>query len=416
MKVQGKYAEATILTDVVDDTTLEQIKHVLDQPMFENEKIVIQPDCHAGKGCVIGFTSTYTDKIIPNLVGVDISCGMLWIKIGKNAIDLPKFDKMIREYIPAGNNAKEFRATIRKSEFNLENLRCYNGLHDTDWIMRSIGTLGGGNHFIELDVDEYGDVYLVIHSGSRNLGKQVAEYYQDLALKRLNKDRMANAVRELVDRLKSEGRQSEIQVELKKMALPKFDKDLAYLEGEDLNDYIHDVELVAQYAKMNREEMAMNILWYLTQGVVPVVNIFRDSDLVRFKDRFEFHHTVHNYIDAVNKIIRKGACSATKDELLIIPINMRDGSLICIGEGLEETNYSAPHGAGRIMSRRQAKDNVSLEDYQKSMKGIYTTSVDTSTLDESPFAYKRLEDIERNLVGVRVLSRIKPIYNFKAGE
>ena len=401
MELTGKYAKADVLTDVIDGTTIAQIINVLNQPMFENQKIVIQPDCHAGKGCVIGFTSTYTDKIIPNLIGVDISCGMIYANLGKIGVDLEKLDNFIKTNIPSGNNV---HVETRHEMYFLQNLRCLKNLKNKDdYFNRSIGTLGAGNHFCELDKDTEDNIYLIIHSGSRNLGKQVAEYYQNLAISNHLAKTKGYLVQKTIEELKAQGRQSEIQKELAKIKEPIFDKDLAYLDGKDMDDYLYDMEIVMRYANFNRSVMFIDILDHLSSNwgarVIPVI-----------------HTTIHNYVDTEAKIIRKGACRALDGEELIIPINMRDGSLICIGEGLKETNYSAPHGAGRIMSRSQAKREVSMEDYTKAMKDIYTTSVNISTLDESPFAYKNTNDIVNNLKGVKVIKVIKPIYNFKASD
>ena len=397
--VKGLYNEAIIYTDVVEQTALDDIKTLCDQPFAEGCAIRIMPDVHAGKGCTIGTTMTIKDKVVPNIVGVDIGCGMYTVNLGKAEIDLEKFDEICNS-IPSGMSVWEGR----QEKFDLTGLRCYRNLKDTKRMQKSLGTLGGGNHFIEIDEGSDGTRYLVIHSGSRNLGKQVAEYYQKLAVQ-LNSGREEYFIRrdEIIATYKEQGRKAEIQDALKQLAADWKDKeltipaDLCFVYGSYLEDYLHDVEICQAFARRNRELMAEIIL-----------------EKAGLKTEYSFH-TIHNYIDTEEKILRKGAIAAHKGERVLIPINMRDGSIIAIGRGNPDWNYSAPHGAGRKMSRGTARETLSMEDFQESMKGIYTTSVNENTIDESPMAYKSLDDIIDNIrSSVDVVEIIKPIYNFKA--
>ncbi len=367
--VQGKYNTAKVFTKNIDEKALEQIIEFCDQEFAQGSKIRIMPDCHAGAGCVIGFTADLGDKVIPNLVGVDIGCGMYVAELGKVDMDLPKLDRIINRYIPAGMDIHDRRMV----NFNeLDNLYCYRDLKNMPRIENSLGTLGGGNHFIECNIDPEGNTYLVLHSGSRNLGKQVADLYQKLAI-----DRQKN---------KSNG---------SKVANPA----LCYLTGKQKDQYLHDMAICQGYAALNRETMAEMIL---------------DRMSLASKNHF---HTIHNYIDFKDNIIRKGSVAAYEGEKIIIPINMRDGSIIARGKGNPDWNYSAPHGAGRLMSRTQAKQRVSLAEFEKSMQGIYTTSVNSNTLDESPMAYKPLKEIVDNIQdAAEITAIIKPIYNFKSAE
>ncbi len=383
--------EIKIFAKTFEDKAYEQIKELVNFEPYLKSKIRIMPDAHAGAGCTVGTTMTITDKVTPNLVGVDIGCGMLTIKLKNKEIDFDKLDRIIKNKIPFGFNIHEKPKKI----FNFENLHCSKQV-DLNRALLSIGSLGSGNHFIEIDKDEdTGDIYLVIHSGSRKLGGDVCKYYQDKAFKNANE---MNKIKEnLIKKLKSEGREKEIESEIKKIKKPSTNKELAFLSGEDFNNYINDMIIVQNFATLNRETMAEIIIEELNLQEV---------------ERFE---TVHNYIDTKNMILRKGAVSAQKGELLIIPINMRDGSLICVGKGNEDWNYSAPHGAGRLMSRTEAKKNITLEEYSDTMKGIYSTSVNISTLDESPQAYKSINEIVEMISDtVDILKIIKPIYNFKA--
>lgn len=375
----------------------DQVKRLANYEPYLNSTIRIMPDAHAGKGCTVGTTMTLHGMVTPNLVGVDIGCGMLVINLGHDQFngepDLKKLDEVIHKFVPAGFEIHNQAWT----KFNkLDDLLCRNSV-DLQRAVLSIGTLGGGNHFIELDKSETGDYMLVIHTGSRYLGKQVCEFYQNLAYKKLNE--MGSIKAELVKKLKAEGREKDINDELKKVKKPSASKELAHLTGNDFNNYIYDMEIVQEYAVLNRCTIANIIL-----------------QKMGWKEISSFE-TIHNYIDTKNMILRKGSVSAQKDEMLIIPINMRDGSLICIGKGNPDWNWSAPHGAGRLLSRSKAKQAITMDEYEKSMEGIYTTTVNTSTLDESPMAYKPMDEIiECVEPTVNVIEVIKPIYNFKAGE
>ena len=394
----GKFNTAKIFTDLVEDTAIDQVRTLLDQPFVENETVRFMPDIHAGAGCVVGTTMTVTDKICPNLIGVDIGCGMLAIKLNTKEIDFEKLDNVIRTYIPNGMNVHDEPVDGAKRT-NIEELYCKNFV-DLDRAKKSIGTLGGGNHFIELDKDGEGNVWLVIHSGSRHLGCEVAKYYQRLAIKslhKLNKD----VVKEVVEKMKAEGRYTEIQTVLNGMKsnTEKIPDDLCYCEGELFNQYVHDMKITQEFAIINRAVMGSIIMSKMGWD---------------FEDKFS---TIHNYLDVKNMIMRKGSVSAQSGERLLIPINMRDGSLICVGKGNADWNYSAPHGAGRIMSRAQAKKQLELTEYQNVMSGIWTTSVSTDTIDEAPMAYKPIESIIENIKNTaEVVDIIKPIYNFKASE
>lgn len=394
-------ADLKIFTNNIEPEAVNQVYNLVKQPAFKDCKVRIMPDVHAGKGCVIGFTANLGDKVIPNIVGVDIGCGMLTVKLGIVDIDLEALDKAIRKRVPSGRNVHDGRFVKFP---DIQKLHCYRYLKDTRRLERSIGTLGGGNHFIELDTDEYGYKYLVIHSGSRNLGKQVAEYYQNLAVEIMQgKDKLFEAQKQLIAEYKATGRKSEIEKAIKELHR-KFNpnplgipKELCYLTGEYREMYLHDMKICQDFARVNRSTMAIAILDEM--NLIPI-------------DAFE---TIHNYIDIESNIVRKGAISAQKDELLLIPINMRDGCIIGFGKGNEDWNCSAPHGAGRLMSRSQAKEVIKFEDFEKSMSGIYTTSVNISTIDESPMVYKPIEEIVENISDtVEIIKIIKPIYNFKA--
>lgn len=400
-------SDLKIFTKNVEQEAVDQIELLLAQDAFKDCKVRIMPDVHAGKGCVIGFTADLGNKVIPNIVGVDIGCGMLCVSLGQTDIDFEKLDNVIRSYIPSGRDVHEGRI-IRFDE--LQELKCYRELRDTKRLERSIGTLGGGNHFIEVDVAEDGYKYLVIHTGSRNLGKQVADYYQNLAFELMSgKDKLYEEQDRLIKEYKAAGRKSEIQnaiAELHrnfKAVNPNIPKDLCYLEGKYREDYLHDMRICQKFAYINRVMIAQIICNHMGWGV--------DADM---PDYFE---CIHNYIDHDSNIVRKGAISAKYGEKVLIPINMRDGCIIGTGKGNEDWNQSAPHGAGRVMSRTKAKELVSLEEFEKSMDGIYTTSVNQSTIDESPMAYKTLDEIVENIKDtVDVLAIIKPVYNFKASE
>lgn len=404
--ITGTYSSAIVYTDIIEETAEEQIKLLCDQPFVKGSRIRIMPDVHAGKGCVIGFTADLGDMVIPNIVGVDIGCGMYTVELGKIGIDFEKLDEAIRKNIPSGMKVHEGRI-VRFPE--LMDLKCYRELKDTKRLERSIGTLGGGNHFIEIDSDDEGNKYLVIHTGSRNLGTQVAEHYQSLAYELMcGKDKLFRQQNELIARYKAEGRRSEIQAAIKELrssfqAHECFTpRELCYLTGEYREMYLHDMRICQEFASLNRVTIAGLIL--------SAAFGMELSDCQRFE-------TIHNYIDHESNIVRKGAVSAKKGEKLLIPINMRDGSLICIGKGNPEWNCSAPHGAGRLMSRRAAFSTLSMEQYRKEMKGIYSTCVVPDTLDESPMAYKSMEEIIAQIEPTaQIAERVKPVYNFKAAE
>lgn len=363
IEIIGKYTKASVYTNNIDTTAQKQIKQLCDEKFMEGQIVAVMPDVHAGKGCTIGTTLTISDKVVPNLVGVDIGCGVIAAKLSSANIDLSKLDNIIKGNIPSGTNIRK-QPHIYLKDTNIYNLRCRNEVN----IKRaelSVGTLGGGNHFIELNKDQSGNIYLCIHSGSRHLGCEVAQLYQKKAIKAHGKD---------------------VDIEA-----------LAYLDGEGFEDYIHDMKIVQHYANVNRSAMINSIL--------NALNIESNHEI----------NTIHNYIDTENMILRKGAVSARKNEELIIPINMRDGSLICKGIGNEKWNCSAPHGAGRLMSRTESKKNIELKEFVDSMKGIYSTTIGSSTLDEAPMAYKPMEEILDNIRDtVEIIDIIKPIYNYKS--
>lgn len=392
-----------IFANNIEPSALNQIYTLVKQPAFSNCKVRIMPDVHAGAGCVIGFTADLGDKVIPNIVGVDIGCGMLTVEVGKIDVNFDELDKVIREKIPSGRNVHNNRVV----KFDkLQDLYCYRELKDTKRLERSIGTLGGGNHFIEVDIDEDDNKYLIIHSGSRNLGKQVAEYYQKLAIEIMRgKDTLLKMQEKIIADYKAQGRKREIEKAIKELHRRfhpnplNIPKELCYLTGKYREQYLHDMEICQQFAARNRGEIAKVIL-----------SAMNWNDIRSFE-------TIHNYIEFGSNMVRKGAISAKENERLLIPINMRDGCIIGIGKGNDDWNQSAPHGAGRIMSRSKARETVSLGDFQQSMKGIYTTSVSMSTLDESPMVYKSLDEILENIKDtIDVIKIIKPIYNFKASE
>ncbi len=398
-EIKGKVNTALCYAKVVEDEAIEQVRRMCDYEFTEGSQIRIMPDVHSGKGCTIGTTMTVVDKAVPNIVGVDIGCGMLTINIGKGKVDFEKLDEAAH-YIPSGMRVWEGR----KEKFDLQALKCYRQLRNLKWLERSLGTLGGGNHFIEVDEACDGTHYLIIHTGSRNLGKQVAEIYQQLAVD-LNKGKETyfQQREEIIKTYKEQGRRNEIEAALKQIAWEKrvatIPEDLCHLYGTYFQDYLHDVEICQQFAKRNRELIA---------------EILMERAGLKGTDAF---HTIHNYIDVDEMILRKGAIAAHKGEKVLIPINMRDGSVLAIGKGNPEWNYSAPHGAGRVMSRTKAKNQLNMEEYKEVMSGVYTTSVNEATLDEAPMAYKRLEDIIDVIKeSVDVIDVMKPVYNFKASE
>lgn len=367
IELKGKYAQAKVFTDVVDSESISQVISLLNQPYAEGSRIRMMPDIHAGAGCTIGTTMTISDCICPNLVGVDIGCGMETIRLKEKRIELQKLDKLIRKEIPSGFSIRE-KPHRFADRIELEQLRCAKYVK-LDRAYRSIGTLGGGNHFIEANRDDEGNLYIVIHSGSRHLGLEIADYYQTAGFKAL----------------KEQG-----------SSIPK---PLAYVDGHLMENYLHDMRIAQEFAQANRKAMADVIIKGMGLHVT------------------EQFTTIHNYIDLDEKILRKGAVSAKAGEKLLIPINMRDGSLICIGKGNEDWNESAPHGAGRLMSRSAAKSSFTVSEFKKQMEGIYTTSVGQSTLDECPMAYKSMADIVDNIEPTaEILAVIKPVYNFKAGN
>ncbi len=399
LEIKGKYNSAIVYTKNVEQSAISQIETLCNQEFVKGSIIRIMPDVHSGAGCTIGTTMTIEDKIVPNLVGVDIGCGMEVIKLENPHIELQKLDKLIYEKIPSGFNIRDKEHKFN-DEINLNQLKCKNEVN----LIRarhSIGTLGGGNHFIELNKDSHGSLYLVVHSGSRHLGLQVANLYQEEAYKSLNKNTKAD-LDKLIAEFKASGREKGIQKELKRrkaQVLTDVPKALAYASGELFRDYIHDMKIVQRFAELNRRAIVQEIVKSMKLKVVSQFT------------------TIHNYIDTGNMILRKGAVSAQKDEILLIPINMRDGSLICIGKGNRDWNFSAPHGAGRIMSRTQAKKSFTLSQFKETMEGIYTTSVNKDTIDECPLAYKPIDDIIRDIgATVEIIDTIKPIYNFKAAE
>lgn len=399
IELKGKYNEAKIFTDVVDEASIAQVLLLLNQEFVQDSKIRMMPDIHAGAGCTIGTTMTISDKIVPNLVGVDIGCGMQTIKIKEKHIELQKLDKIIYEKIPSGFNIRK-KAHKYFDEINLEDLYCYKRINH-DRAEKSLGTLGGGNHFIEANKDEEGNIYIVVHSGSRHLGLEVANYYQEEGYKVLNGSAKKD-IEALIKKLKSQGREREIQKSITALANTKrtnIPKTLAYVSGDLFQQYIHDMKIVQRYAELNRHAMIDEIVKGMKLHIT------------------EQFTTIHNYIDTDAMILRKGAVSAKAGEKLLIPINMRDGSLICIGKGNDDWNQSAPHGAGRLMSRAAAKQSLTVSEFKKQMKGIYSTSIGKETLDEAPMAYKSMDDIVKNIGDtVDIVNVIKPIYNFKAGR
>lgn len=399
VELNGKYNSAKIFTDNVDEETISQLYSLLNQEFVSGSNIRIMPDTHAGAGCVIGTTMTLSDKVCPNLVGVDIGCGMLAVKLKETKIDLLEIDSVINNYVPAGFNIHDTAIASSNVGDVLADI-------DLDKAYRSLGSLGGGNHFIEIDKDEDDKLWLVIHSGSRHLGVEVCDYYQKLGYENLKKSSfgdISEMKKALIKKLTDEGKQKQISSALKKLnddykkTNVTIQKDLAYVEGEDFKNYIHDMKLVQEHAKINRRTIANLILSHANLHEV------------------ESFDTIHNYIDTDDMILRKGSISAKSGERVIIPMNMRDGSLICVGKGNPDWNYSAPHGAGRIMSRNEAFKNLTLSTFQESMKDIFSTSVCNETLDEAPQVYKPMEEIIENIKDtVEIVSIIKPIYNFKA--
>lgn len=401
IELTGKYGTAKVFTDVVDNESISQVINLLNQPYIQGSKVRMMPDIHAGAGCTIGTTMTISDKICPNLVGVDIGCGMHVVWIREDHIDLKKLDEVIRREIPSGFSIHS-EAVPEADLLDLaSHLRC--GKHvDIERAKRSIGTLGGGNHFIEANMDDEGHIYIVIHSGSRHLGLEVANYYQEEAYKQLTQYSKAE-IDEVIESLKAAGRKSEIQSAIEKLRGERkhtpVPKPLAYVQGSLFDDYLNDMQVVQRFARLNR--------YCMMRAIINTMDLHCEDGFT----------TIHNYIDVGNMILRKGSVSAQLGERFIIPINMRDGSLLCTGKGNPDWNYSAPHGAGRLMSRSAAKEAFTVDEFAKQMEGIYTTSVGQSTLDECPMAYKGMDDIVNNIgPTAQIDAIIKPIYNFKAGD
>ncbi|MED3562795.1 RtcB family protein [Bacillus xiapuensis] len=398
INITGSQTEAKVFSNYPQKTALMQIQELCNQAFLKDTKISIMPDYHAGKGCVIGTTIQLKDKVVPNLVGVDVGCGVLTIKLQDKKVDFDKLDQVIRTYVPSGMeiHRDETVGFINTSFPNAKEFKAEHILSQNKSLY-SLGTLGGGNHFIEVSVDTDGHHYLTIHTGSRYVGAKIATYYQKVAISKLR----SHDLTEIIEKLKAEGRQKEIQAAIQshKEKNPVIPNDLAYLEGEDFKNYIHDMKLAQSFAKANREEIARAV-----------------TENMGFEelDRFD---TVHNYIDTKNLILRKGAVSAQEGERLIIPINMRDGSILAVGKGNADWNFSAPHGAGRVLSRTKAMKTLNMDDFHHTMKGIWTTSVSEETLDEAPMAYKSMNEIlEKVEESVEIATFIKPVYNFKASE
>lgn len=408
-EIKGQYTTAKIFTDNIEETAVKQIENMVNSKMAENTIVRIMPDTHAGSGATIGTTMRLPEnfedwKVSPNIVGVDINCGVLMYKIKEKSIDFKKLDKVINKYVPSGfnvhNKAKDLEFTqsiINKLTFKIED-------NSADRVHKSLGTLGGGNHFIELGLDEEGNYWLAVHSGSRNLGVQVAQHHQDIAIEKLTEANKVD-IGSIIKQLKKENRESEIQTEIikaneGKLELTNEEKKLATLSGKLLKDYLIDMELAQSYGERNREVILNIIIEHMSFEVI---------------DNFNSSHNFIEHVNLTNGIIRKGATSANKDERLVIPLNMRDGSLICVGKGNSDWNYSAPHGAGRLMSRTKAREQLTLDDFKNQMKNVYSTSVLEETLDEAPDAYKPAEEIIGYIRDtVDIVHLVRPVYNYKA--
>ena len=398
--INGKHNAAIVYTDNIENTAHEQLEAVCDAPYLADCKVRVMPDVHAGKGCTIGTTMTIHGKVVPNMVGVDIGCGMYTVKLEDKSIDFNELDAIIRKHIPSGravrSDVHQFAEQVDLNELQMASM-C-----DIDRAYRSIGSLGGGNHFIEVDKDNDGHLYLVIHSGSRHLGVQVADYYQDAAYWQLSGKKKQN-INAVIAELKAQGRHKEISETVKKLKVDltesEIPRDMAYVSELLFDDYIHDMRITQHFAMLNRKAMADEIIRNMRLTVA---------------DEFT---TIHNYIDTDAMILRKGAVSAREGEQLLIPINMRDGSLLCVGKGNPDWNQSAPHGAGRLMSRKKAKEKLDLGDYRDAMSGIFSTCINNGTLDEAPMAYKSMDAILKHIAPtVNVVKVIKPVFNFKAEE
>ena len=408
IEVSGKYNTAKVFTDNLEESGREQIVRLCDQPYAKDSRIRMMPDVHAGAGCTIGTTMTISDKVCPNLVGVDIGCGMETLIIKADSpvsenFSPEKLDKCIRKNIPVGREIRR-PGHLHKyvDEVEFDKIRCRKA--NIGNARRSLGTLGGGNHFIEADRDEAGNLYIVVHSGSRHLGLEVANYYQDMAWHQLNQTEKAD-IRAAVAKLKAEGRQEEIQAllpEIKAAVCTNIPQSLAYVEGQLFEDYMNDMKILQKFASFNRKAM------------IDTISVGLRLDKHDIIDQFT---TIHNYIDTDAMILRKGSVRALKGEKLLIPINMRDGSLVCEGKGNEDWNYSAPHGAGRVMGRKEARYKLNMDDFEKSMEGIWSSTVCKDTLEEAPMAYKDMNEIIENIEPTaRIVNVIKPIFNSKAAE
>ncbi len=401
IEIKGKYNTAIAYATTLEDGAAAQIKQVCDTEYFSDSKIRIMPDVHAGMGCTIGTTMTITDKVVPGMVGVDIGCGMETVQLKEKEIDFATLDRLIRKEIPSGRDVRKIPHKFNE-KIDLSLLKCADKVN-LDRAKKSIGSLGGGNHFIEVDKDSDGNLYLVVHSGSRHIGNEVAQYYQKCAVEQLAG--VADyQLEDVIRQLKAENRHKEIEKAIKKLKKGRADKlpvhkDLAYVTGSLFDDYIYDMKIIQHFAHLNRLAMVDVIMENLNL-----------TEIERFT-------TIHNYIDTENMILRKGAVAAHKGQKLLIPINMRDGALICTGKGNSDWNNSAPHGAGRLMSRKKAFENLSIDSYRRQMSGIFTTSVNRATLDESPMAYKPMDEIIANITPTAdIYKQIKPVYNFKAAE
>lgn len=395
LSLQGKYNSATIFTDIIDNESISQVMTMLNLESLKDAKIRMMPDIHAGAGCTIGTTLTLHNTVIPAMVGVDIGCGMLLARIKEQTIDFAKLDAVIQTHIPSGHQIHETALPIAKT-FDFSGFLCPIQKENAE---KSIGSLGGGNHFIEVNQDDENNLYIVVHSGSRHLGLEICKHYQDVAYHQCNHS-SREEVDALIAELKAQNRHREIEKEIHKRKNVKrtsIPKDLCHLSGQAFQNYMHDMKMAQKYAMLNRQAILDQIIHHMNLTVC---------------DSFS---TIHNYIDTDRHILRKGAVSAQQGEQLLIPINMKDGSLICVGKGNPDWNCSAPHGAGRLMSRSRASASISMDDFTESMAGIYTTSVCESTLDESPFAYKPITSITDNITDtVDIVKQIKPVYNFKA--
>lgn len=396
--VKGKFAEAAIFADLVEEQALSQIIEMLNQPITENTRVAIMPDVHAGAGSTIGTTISLPEnkqdwRVCPNVVGVDLGCGMMSYRLAEKEIDLKEIDEIVNKYIPSGFNIHSKPQNPKFTDDLIENLTFT--MDNPERIGLSLGSLGGGNHFIEIATDEDGSFWLTVHSGSRNLGVQVAKHHQ----KKAEYSTFDVGVDRIITELKAAGKEKDIEKTIKeaKALTAGFNKELAFLTGDKLEQYLNDLALAQEFAHLNRKTM---------------LDIIVEKAGLTVIDEFD---SIHNFIDIEEGIIRKGATSARKGERLIIPLNMRDGSLICVGKGNKEWNYSAPHGAGRMLSRSAAKKELDLDEFKKQMAGVYTTSVGESTLDEAPNAYKPMEAIIDNIGDtVDIIHHLKPVWNFKA--